>query len=217
MNLLKIGPRIDWTCCHATFSLDSLLFCSQPFFSSSRKPKRFLFVCLFVCLRDDHQLRWIPWMVRPGLNLYSLSPSGSETQFGWRKSTQSNTKKKAIVQFTVWDSETPETPKTPRLPRLRDSRGFCHITFQFSFISDLPLFQIFQILQILKWKWKWKDPTFAIFLKNMGFKDVEYNIPETLRLPRLPRLWDSETLRQKEDKTTKCKNAGPPSTIIEHC
>ena len=101
--------------------------------------------------------------------------------------------------------------------RLRDSRGFCHITFQFSFISDLPLFQIFQILQILKWKWKWKDPTFAIFLKNMGFKDVEYNIPETLRLPRLPRLWDSETLRQKEDKTTKCKNAGPPSTIIEHC
>ena len=24
----------------------------------------------------------------------------------------------AIVQFTVWDSETPETPKTPRLPRL---------------------------------------------------------------------------------------------------
>ena len=40
-------------------------------------------------------------------------------------------------QFMVWDSETPETPKTPRLPRLRDSRGFCHITFQFSFISDL--------------------------------------------------------------------------------
>ena len=115
------------------------------------------------------------------------------------------------------DSQDSETPETPRLPRLRDSRGFCHITFQFSFISDLPLFQIFQILQILKWKWKWKDPTFAIFLKNMGFKDVEYNIPETLRLPRLPRLWDSETLRQKEDKTTKCKNAGPPSTIIEHC
>ena len=48
------------------------------------------------------------------------------------------------------DSQDSETPETPRLPRLRDSRGFCHITFQFSFISDLPLFQIFQILQILK-------------------------------------------------------------------
>ena len=91
------------------------------------------------------------------------------------------------------DSQDSETPETPRLPRLRDSRGFCHITFQFSFISDLPLFQIFQILQILKWKWKWKDPTFAIFLKNMGFKDVEYNIPETLRLPRLRDSRDSET------------------------
>ena len=98
------------------------------------------------------------------------------------------------------DSQDSETPETPRLPRLRDSRGFCHITFQFSFISDLPLFQIFQILQILKWKWKWKDPTFAIFLKNMGFKDVEYNIPETLRLPRLPRLWDSETKRGQNHK-----------------
>ena len=92
------------------------------------------------------------------------------------------------------DSQDSETPETPRLPRLRDSRGFCHITFQFSFISDLPLFQIFQILQILKWKWKWKDPTFAIFLKNMGFKDVEYNIPETLR------LWDSETKRGQNHK-----------------
>ena len=98
------------------------------------------------------------------------------------------------------DSQDSETPETPRLPRLRDSRGFCHITFQFSFISDLPLFQIFQILQILKWKWKWKDPTFAIFFKNMGFKDVEYNIPETLRLPRLPRLWDSETKRGQNHK-----------------
>ena len=131
------------------------------------------------------------------------------------QSTKSHTN--CICLAFVQCSMTPVTPETPRLPRLRDSRGFCHITFQFSFISDLPLFQIFQILQILKWKWKWKDPTFAIFLKNMGFKDVEYNIPETLRLPRLPRLWDSETLRQKEDKTTKCKNAGPPSTIIEHC
>ena len=35
------------------------------------------------------------------------------------------------------DSQDSETPETPRLPRLRDSRGFCHITFQFSFISDL--------------------------------------------------------------------------------
>ena len=40
-----------------------------------------------------------------------------------------------------------------------------------------PLFQIFQILQILKWKWKWKDPTCAIFLKSMGFKDIKYDIP----------------------------------------
>ena len=40
-----------------------------------------------------------------------------------------------------------------------------------------PLFQIFQILQILKWKWKWKDPTCAIFLKSMGFKDLKYDIP----------------------------------------
>ena len=42
-----------------------------------------------------------------------------------------------------------------------------------------PVFQIFQILQILKWKWKWKwkDQTCAIFLKSMGFKDIEYDIP----------------------------------------
>ena len=39
-----------------------------------------------------------------------------------------------------------------------------------------PVFQIFQILQILMWKWKWKDPTCAIFLKSMGFKDIEYDI-----------------------------------------
>ena len=52
----------------------------------------------------------------------------------------------AIVQFTVWDSETPETPetpKTPRLPRLRDSRdsetpeAFVILLFNF------PLFQIY--------------------------------------------------------------------------
>ena len=43
--------------------------------------------------------------------------------------------------------------------------------------SSNPLFQIFQNLQILKWKWKWKDPTCAIFLKSMGFKDIEYDIP----------------------------------------
>ena len=40
-----------------------------------------------------------------------------------------------------------------------------------------PLFQIFQILQIRKWKWKWKDPTCAIFLKSIGFEDIEYDIP----------------------------------------
>ena len=55
---------------------------------------------------------------------------------------------KAIVQFTVWDSETPETPKTPRLPRLRDSRGFCHITFQFSFISDLQQKNLLDVTQL---------------------------------------------------------------------
>ena len=43
--------------------------------------------------------------------------------------------------------------------------------------SANPLFQIFQILQIRKWKWKWKDPTCAIFLKSIGFKDIEYDIP----------------------------------------
>ena len=43
--------------------------------------------------------------------------------------------------------------------------------------SSNPLFQIFQILQILNWKWKWKDPTCAIFLKGMGFKDIRYDIP----------------------------------------
>ena len=49
----------------------------------------------------------------------------------------------AIVQFTVWDSETPETPKTPRLPRLGDSRdsetpeAFVILLFNF------PLFQIY--------------------------------------------------------------------------
>ena len=36
-----------------------------------------------------------------------------------------------------------------------------------------PLFQIFQILQIRKWK----DPTCAIFFKSMGFEDIEYDIP----------------------------------------
>ena len=43
--------------------------------------------------------------------------------------------------------------------------------------SSNPLFQIFQILQIRRWKWKWKDPTCAIFLKSMGFKDIKYDIP----------------------------------------
>ena len=40
--------------------------------------------------------------------------------------------------------------------------------------ADRPLFQPFQILQILKCL---KDPTCAIFLKSMGFKDIEYDIP----------------------------------------
>ena len=43
--------------------------------------------------------------------------------------------------------------------------------------ASKPLFQNFKILQIRKWKWKWKDPTCAIFLKSMGFKDIEYDIP----------------------------------------
>ena len=34
-----------------------------------------------------------------------------------------------------------------------------------------PLFQIFQILNCLK------DPTCAISLKSMGFKDIKYDIP----------------------------------------
>ena len=34
-----------------------------------------------------------------------------------------------------------------------------------------PLFQIFQILKCLK------EPTCAIFLKSMGFKDIKYDIP----------------------------------------
>ena len=37
-----------------------------------------------------------------------------------------------------------------------------------------PLFQISQILQILKCL---KDPTCAIFFKSMGFKDIKYDIP----------------------------------------
>ena len=45
------------------------------------------------------------------------------------------------------------------------------------YIPSNPLFQIFQILQIWKWKWRWKDPTCAIFLKSMGFKNIEYDIP----------------------------------------
>ena len=47
------------------------------------------------------------------------------------------------------------------------------------YIHINPVFQIFQILPILKWKWKWKwkDPTCAIFFKSMGFKDIEYDIP----------------------------------------
>ena len=45
------------------------------------------------------------------------------------------------------------------------------------YIPSKPLFQIFQILQIRKGKWKWKDLTCAIFLKSMGFKDIEYDIP----------------------------------------
>ena len=44
--------------------------------------------------------------------------------------------------------ETPETPKTPGLPRLRDSRGFCHITFQFSFISDLQQKNLLDVTQL---------------------------------------------------------------------
>ena len=51
------------------------------------------------------------------------------------QSTKSHTN--CICLAFVQCSMTPVTPETPRLPRLRDSRGFCHITFQFSFISDL--------------------------------------------------------------------------------
>ena len=46
------------------------------------------------------------------------------------------------------DSQDSETPETPRLPRLRDSRGFCHITFQFSFISDLQQKNLLDVTQL---------------------------------------------------------------------
>ena len=66
------------------------------------------------------------------------------------------------------------------------SSSVYHGLLEGSSSSSKPLFQIFQILQILKWKWKWKDPlcakclkdqTCAIFLKSLGFKDIEYDIP----------------------------------------
>ena len=39
------------------------------------------------------------------------------------------------------------------------------------YISEHPLFQIFQILKCLK------DPTCAILFKSMGFKDIKYDFP----------------------------------------
>ena len=63
----------------------------------------------------------------------------------------------------------------PRLvSSVRSSSGYHSLLH-----TSNPVFQNFQILQILKWKWKWKwkDPTCAIFLKSMGFKDIEYDIP----------------------------------------
>ena len=38
----------------------------------------------------------------------------------------------AIVQFTVWDSETPETPETPRLPRLLSYYFSIFLDFRFT-------------------------------------------------------------------------------------
>ena len=55
----------------------------------------------------------------------------------WHFYQSTNSHTNCICLAFVQCSMTPVTPETPRLPRLRDSRGFCHITFQFSFISDL--------------------------------------------------------------------------------
>ena len=62
------------------------------------------------------------------------------------QSTKSHTN--CICLAFVQCSMTPVTPETPRLPRLRDSRGFCHITFQFSFISDLQQKNLLDVTQL---------------------------------------------------------------------
>ena len=60
---------------------------------------------------------------------------------------------------------------------VRSSSGYHGLIEIRSAAAATHFFRFFQILQIQKWKWKLKDPTCAIFLKSMGFKDIEYDIP----------------------------------------
>ena len=119
-----------------------------------------------------------------------------------------------IYSLRLWDSrdsQDSETPETPRLPRLRNSRGFCHITFQFSFISDLPLFQIFQILQIRSESESERTQHLLYFWKTWDSRMLNITFP---------RLWDSrdsrdsETLRLWDKKRTKPQNVRMPDHLV---
>ena len=44
----------------------------------------------------------------------------------------------------------------------------------FIMVYYLPRKPLFQIFQIRKGKWKWKNLTSAIFLKSLEFKDIKY-------------------------------------------
>ena len=84
---------------------------------------------------------------------------------------------KMILDKRIWRQIKIYWPySSPLISSVRSSSGY-HGLLEIRQQQQQPLFQIFQILQILKWKWKWKDPTSAIFLKSMGFKDIEYDIP----------------------------------------
>ena len=47
----------------------------------------------------------------------------------------------------------------------------------FIMVYYIPRKPLFQIFQIRKGKWKWKNLTSAIFLKSLEFKDIKYDIP----------------------------------------
>ena len=47
----------------------------------------------------------------------------------------------------------------------------------FIMVYYIPRKPLFQIFQIRKGKWKWKNLTCAIFLKSMEFKGIKYDIP----------------------------------------